>query len=362
MNTLHYIYSIVAAIFMGISVAGAQSHLTFDETGHSFGTIREDGGKVSYSFHYSNTGSEPIVILSATTTCGCTVAAYDRKPIMAGQKGEISITFDPMDRPGAFSKEIRVFTSEKTDPIKLSVSGDVIARQKSIDELYPVFVGDGLRLDENFLAFSYVEHGKTTRSTIKYVNTSDKSLRLRLEPEKSSGLLNLEYPAAIPPGARGEITVTYAPSAASRVYGTLHDLLRVYVNDRKSDTLISATGISVDNRDRQDDKYVPKAELTKNIVKFGAVKYGEGESSGSFGITNTGNAPLNIRAIEISEPEIEVTVHGGEKIAAGKTLTAGVRLKHPTDHYGPFIGRVRIITDDPFRPMREIKVTAIIGD
>lgn len=184
---------------MGISVAGAQSHLTFDETGHSFGTIREDGGKVSYSFHYSNTGSEPIVILSATTTCGCTVAAYDRKPIMAGQKGEISITFDPMDRPGAFSKEIRVFTSEKTGPIKLSVSGDVIARQKSIDELYPVFVGDGLRLDENFLAFSYVEHGKTTRSTIKYVNTSDKSLRLRLEPEKSSGLLKLEYPAAIPP-------------------------------------------------------------------------------------------------------------------------------------------------------------------
>lgn len=362
MNKLLYIYTLTATLLLGTLTGVAQSRLSFDETSYSFGTIREDGGKVSHTFRYSNTGDEPIVILSATTTCGCTVAAYDRKPVMPGRKGEIAITFDPMYRPGAFAKNINVYTSEKTKPICLQVSGDVTARERSVEELYPIYVGEGVRLDDNFHAFAYVEHGKTTRSALKYANTSDKAVRVRLEPEKSSGVLQLDYPAVIPAGARGDIDISYGLPATSRVYGTLHDMMRVYVDGKRTETLISITGIAVDNRDRVTDKSIPKAELTKNIVKFGAVKHDDGESVGHFGITNTGSAPLNIRAVEVSVPEIRVSISGGERIAAGSTLDVEVRMRCPAERHGAFVGRVRIITDDPARPMREMRVTAIIED
>ena len=39
--------------------------MTFEEKIHDFGTINEVDGPVSYSFEFTNTGDEPLVIINA---------------------------------------------------------------------------------------------------------------------------------------------------------------------------------------------------------------------------------------------------------------------------------------------------------
>lgn len=280
---------------------------------------------------------------------------------MPGHRQTITVTFDPMNRPGSFSKEISVFTSDDSCPIRLTVSGDVIPRQRSIDELYPIYAADGLRLEDNFHAFAYVEHGKSARTAIRIVNTSDKRLGLHLAPELSSGLLEIDCPKEMAPGGEGEIAIAWAVPSDSRTYGTKRDLLAVFVNGRKTETKISITGIVIDNRDDVMDNCAPKAELTKNIVKFGVVKSDDGERRERLSLANTGEAPLTVRAVEVGDRRIGTSLRGGETAAPGKALDFDVVLR-PGQPLGTLTGRIRIITDDPVRPMRELRVTAIVEE
>ena len=59
----------------------AQSAMIFDAAEHSFGNIRENGGRVSHSFRFRNAGNEPVVVLSVTTTCGCTAAKFAKRRV-----------------------------------------------------------------------------------------------------------------------------------------------------------------------------------------------------------------------------------------------------------------------------------------
>ena len=163
----------------------AQSGLVFDRPAWDFGTIRETDGPVTHRFVCRNEGEHPEVILQVTTTCGCTTPRYTRKPILPGEEAEITVTYDPANRPGNFSRELAVFTADRRIAAKLRITGSVIGRPKTPEELYPIDCGDGLRLEDNFHAFTYIYNGRTSVATIGYANLSDKPLTL--EPASRRG-------------------------------------------------------------------------------------------------------------------------------------------------------------------------------
>ena len=136
--------------------ASAQEHLSFRPDTWDFGTIRETDGRVSHTFTGVNRGDSPLVILDVVTTCGCTVPDFSKKPILPGEKTQITVTYDPANRPGSFTKELWVYSSEKRKIATLTVQGSVIPRQKTVEELYPVDAGGGLRLASTLNAFSYI--------------------------------------------------------------------------------------------------------------------------------------------------------------------------------------------------------------
>ena len=144
--------------------ASAQDELTFEPDTWNFGAIRESDGKVSHVFTGTNRTDRPIVILDVITSCGCTAPAFSKKPILPGRTTEIRVTYDPTDRPGAFTKRLTVYSSDRRKIAQLTVAGEVLPREKSTEELYPVDAGGGLRLTATTLPFSYVYIGRRAQS------------------------------------------------------------------------------------------------------------------------------------------------------------------------------------------------------
>lgn len=124
---------ILSLMLLGFSLAKADKTaegkpaISFSETVHDFGVIREDGGPVSHTFVFTNTGDAPLVIINATASCGCTRPEYPRNPVKAGKKDKITVTYNPKGRPGEFSKEVTVRTNVKgKKKVTLKIKGNVV--------------------------------------------------------------------------------------------------------------------------------------------------------------------------------------------------------------------------------------------
>ncbi len=303
--------------------ASAQEHLSFRPDTWDFGTIRETDGRVSHTFTGVNRGDSPLVILDVVTTCGCTVPDFSKKPILPGEKTQITVTYDPANRPGSFTKELWVYSSEKRKIATLTVQGSVIPRQKTVEELYPVDAGGGLRLASTLNAFSYIYPGRQVQAAIGYANTSKRPVRLELRPETTSGALRTDYPKQIAPGERGEINFTYLIPADKPRYGTVRDALEVLIDGRSNGTTL-----------------VRKKHFT---------------------LSNAGGAELIVRAVE-GEGHVATTLAPGQKIAPGDSLRCEILLDPRTQDYGIVTEHLVVVTNDPVRPMRRIRVTAIIEE
>ncbi len=93
------------------------------ETTHDFGIITKDQ-PVSHVFKFTNTGDEPLVIVDAKGSCGCTVPSYTKTPILPGQSGDIKVTFNAA-KPGSFTKTVTVTANTSEEQVKLYVKGEV---------------------------------------------------------------------------------------------------------------------------------------------------------------------------------------------------------------------------------------------
>lgn len=333
----------------------------FDHEKWNFGDVAEDGGKVEHTFVFTNVSSKPVVVLDVVSGCGCTTPSYSRKPVMRGEKGEIVVSFDPMNRPGHFSKGISVQISGATEPVTLLVEGVVTPRVKSTEELYPFDMGGGVRFDSNFRAFAYVGRGERVEESIGWINTSGRDVRLSFEELERSGMLRIEAPRMLKAGEKGAIVIAYEVPSDSDRYGTLSDVLGVDIDGRRARTMLSVHAIAVDRHDTAaDDMSSPKGELSKKFIKFGDVKHGRTVADASVELANVGDNELVIRVVEWQSKALKCSLKAGDRVAAGGKTVVKFTLDTSEVDYGVWVDRVRIITDDPSRPMQTLRVTAVV--
>ncbi|MDE7135186.1 MAG: DUF1573 domain-containing protein [Muribaculaceae bacterium] len=122
------ILSIFAAMIVAVA-AWANPKVDFAAKTHDFGTIKEADGAVTCEFEFTNTGTSPLVVVSANAECGCTKPQYPMKPIKPGEKGKIKVTFLPAGYKGEFVKQVKVKTNDKkAKTIRLKISGVVIPK------------------------------------------------------------------------------------------------------------------------------------------------------------------------------------------------------------------------------------------
>lgn len=351
----------IALILCALS-AFSQDGLRFDPDTWDFGTIREADGKVTHVFTGTNRTDRPIVILDVVASCGCTVPSFSKKPILPGRTTEIRVTYDPTDRPGAFTKKLAVYSSDRRKIAQLTIAGEVQPREKSTEELYPVDAGGGLRLTAATLPLSYVYIGRRTQSAVGYANVTSRTLTLELRNENPGEPLEVHAPRTIAPGERGEIGLGFYVPADKPRYGTLKAVLTPVIDGRDAEVRLLVHGIAVDAPAASGaNRPAPKLEIPKNIVKFGPVKRTDAGQRRSLPLANEGTAPLVVRAVELPAG-VGCSLRGGERIAPGATATMELTLDPSGRDYGPLSAHLLLITDDPARPMRRIRITAVVEE
>ena len=104
-----------------------KGEMEFEKTRHDFGIFAQDTAIVTYDFVFTNVGKSPIIIHSASASCGCTVPEYTLEPIMPGCHGKISVTYNGKGKQlGVFRKSITIHNNGKQSPIRLYIEGEMI--------------------------------------------------------------------------------------------------------------------------------------------------------------------------------------------------------------------------------------------
>jgi hypothetical protein len=98
--------------------------LSFVDSAHHFGTISA-GEVVEHDFPFSNTGKSPLLIVGATSTCGCTAPQYPTNPIAPGEKGVIKVRFDSKGKQGHVLKAVTINTNGNPGTRYLTITADV---------------------------------------------------------------------------------------------------------------------------------------------------------------------------------------------------------------------------------------------
>ena len=100
--------------------------MTFESTEINYGTIEQNADPLRV-FHFSNTGTEPLIIKNAKGSCGCTVPSYPKEPILPGEAAVIEVRYDTK-RIGNFTKSVTLTTNEAVETHKLVIKGTVNAK------------------------------------------------------------------------------------------------------------------------------------------------------------------------------------------------------------------------------------------
>ena len=98
------------------------------DSAQNFGKVT-DGEKVMITFHFKNTGTNPLVISNVQASCGCTVPSKPEEPIAPGAEGKITAEFNSEGRVGKASKNITVTANTKEGVTVLMFEGEVLPKK-----------------------------------------------------------------------------------------------------------------------------------------------------------------------------------------------------------------------------------------
>lgn len=221
-----------ANIFMGPLQAQTQSaSIAFEKRMHDFGTIPEKNGKVSYTFIFKNNGKDPVVISDVYSGCGCIGKAVSDRPVKPGEKGKVTITFNPDYKSGFFSKEIVVFSDNNKQYSRIWVQGHIKPMEHPVESDYPYNFGDGLYLRLKVLAFGYMKPGETKQVELHYANDTGKEMTLKFLTNGLQQGLKYNDPGKIAPGAKAVVRFSYTMPYINN--GDISFRIFPYVNGKK---------------------------------------------------------------------------------------------------------------------------------
>lgn len=102
----------------------AEEIVDFKEKVYDFGKIKQ-GVPVTHDFVFTNISDKPVVIESATASCGCTTPAWPQAPVVKGKTDKIKAGFNAA-AAGSFTKQITIKVAGADAPMTLTIKGEVL--------------------------------------------------------------------------------------------------------------------------------------------------------------------------------------------------------------------------------------------
>ena len=315
-----------AAVLLGFctaNVSAQKAEISFSETSYDFGQIEEGGGNVSHVFEFTNTGSTPLVIQRVNASCGCTTPEWTKTPIEPGKRGNVTATYNPLGRPGAFNKQVYVYSNSSNEMVNLTIKGNVTPKSSSGNTVshannYPIQIED-LRLNSKVVQMSNVDKKSTQTRTVGIMNASASNLTVTLADVPAYLGVNVT-PKTLKPNEQGSITFTFDGAKATE-WGPVDDKVSLVLNGKK--ITVDANRINVQANVMEDfskstaeqKRLSPIIEVKSYNLFIGNIKKGN-RVRGKVTIKNAGNNPLEIRRIINNNSDIVIhpmrlTIKGG---------------------------------------------------
>ncbi len=336
----------------------SQAVLKLSEKEHDFGTFKEEDGKQSYEFTVSNTGKSPLVIQNIIASCGCTQPDWTREPIPPGGTGKIIANYDPRNRPGRFNKTLSVYTNSNPKVTVLVIKGEVIPREKTIEELFTFPVG-AVRFESNHLAFTKIKKTEKKIRVMQVINTSDKPVKIGFERVPAHLELKAK-PETLKPGQKGIIQGTY-DATKNNAWGHVSDMVRIRLNDNPQQNIyyyISANLVEdFSSMTKEDMENAPVFNIHASTVDLGEMP-GKTKKEVEFKFTNDGKSDLIIRHIRstcgctaVQQGNLGVGIKPGESSSIKAVFNSG-------GYKGKITKAIYVYTNDPKKSEAVLMLTA----
>ncbi|MCM1020706.1 MAG: DUF1573 domain-containing protein [Muribaculum sp.] len=333
------------------------------ETVHDFGAFDEDMGNVTTTFRLVNDGDEPLSILSAHASCGCTAPSYDRAPIAPGDTALMTVTYNPFARPGKFDKKVKVKTNDAVNPNSvLAIKGVVIGSANTLRAHYPIEVGK-LKLRNSILNFGELTKGRTKTSFLDGYNHSSDTICPVITGLPPYIDVNIA-PAEVPPGQQMTLTFFCNTSKAPELWGlnSAKATIRPDAGAAESGEIEFITVLNEDFSaltDKQREQ-APRIAVSTSSVDLGRVKRGEKVTS-EVVVQNYGKEPLLLRRVSSADKSVSVKP-GSMKVKPGKQTTIRVTVDTSDESMTEKMvnSRLTIIANDPQRPVSAVRIVGEI--
>lgn len=341
------------------TVVFAQPQIKFDNTTYEFGSIKEEGGKVTGRFEFTNVGNQDLMLVKVQPGCGCTAANYTRTAVPPGGKGFIDATYDPYNRPGSFHKNIKVYTNEPVDsaktggaPLLLFIKGNVEKRPPTVYELAGYKEGSGkIRVKErnNKIITTNAQKGKCD---FLIRNFSDVSSPIEFVNLPKYITVQTSFGKELKADQEGTITVTVDAALKNQI-GEFREVVIINTNDSVERKIAIQIEMSV----KEDFSKMTPSQLKMApvlVVEMDTVDFGEiianTQVNKNIKITNKGKTQLSIRQILLSRSIFSARTES-MVLEPGQSTVLTINL-NPRNLTGVQNATLDLISNDPKHPTK----------
>jgi hypothetical protein len=294
-------------LFLSISllllsaVAFSQPRMQLLTTEHDFGVFKEEAGKQTFNFIVTNTGDSALFIKKVVPSCGCTTPEWTQSPIPPKGQGKVTAIYDPVGRPGAFTKTLSVYTNSRPEIVVLVIKGEVQAKEKTIEDLFTFAVGP-VRFESNHMAFTNITKNEKKIRVMPVINTSNAPVKIEFEGLPQHLALKVN-PETLKPGQKGLVEGTYDAAKNPGGWGNVNDMPKIKINGVVQDNLyyyVSANLVEdFSGLSKEDILNAPVFKLAATTVDIGTMPPATNRDV-EFKYKNEGKRDLIIRFVRAS--------------------------------------------------------------
>lgn len=334
---------------------GMSAQVVWLNTDYDFGLMKEAAGPKTGTARFVNIGREPVTVVDAKPSCGCTGAEYPLDPVEPGDTATISFTYNPEGRPGRFDKTVKViFGDGHRDVIR--IRGNVLGTPESLALFYPVAAGP-LRLSEPRINAGRVVRGKVPGLFLNAYNQKSDSVTPRIT--SGSKALSVKSNAARP-GPGDIVTIgLYFDSRAWNRPGPFEIPVEIVPDVDDPDAApvtVMVVGEVIPESNGANAKQLAKAPvcvIAPPVADLGLID--NNPRRFEFSILNNGKSPLVIENVWCANSALTID-KWPEKIKPGKMAALHCELKSNEISGGPFRLEINIATNDPVNPLTVVRV------